>query len=310
MELSHAVELFLQTVAMRSSKHTIYDYRNTLHQWQAFLGGDPPLESVTADDIRRFLYHMRVELERASKTVRNAHTGISSFYTWAEVELGVIHLIRGRITAPKASSRAIVPLTKADAKGLMDACDRTAVWQSTTRAPATASRPTRLRDRAIIVLLLDTGIRAQELCDLLVGDVDIKTGAIQVRHGKGDKGRTVYLGLRGRDALARYAAKRGKVTAGDSLFETNRRKPMDRDALRRMFESAGQRAEIAEPVTPHRMRHSFAVTYLRNGGDVFTLQRLLGHSTMDMVKRYLSLASVDMEKAHRKASPADNWRLG
>jgi integrase/recombinase XerD len=77
-----------------------------------------------------------------------------------------------------------------------------------------------------------------------------------------------------------------------------------------MLESAGQRAEISEPVTPHRMRHTFAITYLRNGGDGFTLQRLLGHLTMDMVKRFLPLASVGMEEVHRKASPADNWRLG
>lgn len=59
----------------------------------------------------------------------------------------------------------------------------------------------------------------------------------------------------------------------------------------------------------HRIQHIFAITYLRCGGDVFSLQRLLGHSSIDIVHRYVRLAEVDMELALRKASPADHWNL-
>jgi integrase/recombinase XerD len=309
MRLSQAIDGFLLHTALGLSRHTVSDYSNTLRQWLAFLGDDPEVASVTADHVRRFLYYLRVDRDLAPKTVKNAHTGLSAFFTWLEAETGQQHVIRGRIASPKAGSREIVPLSRRDVRSLLDACDRSVIWHGEKRAGATTARATRLRDRAIIVCLLDTGMRAQELCSLLVGDVDIKTGAVQIRHGKGDKGRVVYLGVSAREALWRYLNKRKKPMTDDPLFATTQAGPMDRNALRKLLLAAGQRAEITESVGPHRFRHTFAINYLRNGGDVFTLQRLLGHSTMDMVRRYLALAEVDVADAHRRASPADNWRL-
>lgn len=309
MLLSEAIEGFLYSKAVTSSPHTISDYRNTLRQWLEYID-DQPVNMVTSNDVHRFLYFLKVERKLKPKTVRNAHTGISAFYTWAEQELGIEHVIRGKVAAPKANQPEIVPLSKRDVRDLLMAMDRTDVWETGRRRPARSQRPTRLRDKAIVLVLLDTGIRAQELCDLRIEDVDLQAGAVQVRAGKGDKGRTVYLGHVAKEALWRYLSKRPDKRSDEPLFMTSRRGPMDRSALRRMLASAGQRAEIPETVGPHRFRHTFAINYLRNGGDIFTLQRLLGHSSMEMVRRYLAIAEVDIAEAHRRASPADNWRLG
>lgn len=310
MRLSEAVEGFLMWKAVEGSPHTVRDYQNTLRKFIGFVDGDPDVAMVDADQVRRFLYWLKTEKELAPKSVKNAHTGLSAFWTWLQEAHGYAHVLRGAVRSPRAGIRAIVPLSKQDLRLLLTALEKTAVWKSEKRVPAQMTRSTRLRDRAIVLMLLDTGLRAQELCDLVIGDVDLKTGAVQVRHGKLDKGRTVYLGASARSTLWMYLSKRQNRAADDALFETAKRQPLDRSALRKMLAAAGERAEIAEPVYPHRFRHTFAVTYLRNGGDVYTLQRLLGHATMEMVKRYLSLAQVDIAEAHRRASPVDNWRLG
>lgn len=311
MRLSEAIEGFLMWRAVAGSPHTAREYGNTLRQFAAWLDDDPLIGDVSADDVRRFLYWLRVERALAPKSVKNAHTGLSALFTWLEDAYELPHPMRGAVKSPKAGTREIVPLSKTDVRLLLTALEKTATWKSEKRVPAQLTRHTRHRDRAIVLMLLDTGVRAQELCDLVIGDVDVKTGAVQVRHGKGDKGRTVYLGVTARAALWGYLSRRdGERRNDDPLFETSRGQALDRAALRKMLLAAGQRAEVAESVYPHRFRHTFAVNYLRNGGDVYTLQRLLGHTTMEMVKRYLALAQADVAEAHRRASPVDNWRLG
>ncbi len=81
-----------------------------------------------------------------------------------------------------------------------------------------------------------------------------------------------------------------------------------RDALRQLLGALEEKVQVRK-CHPHRFRHTFTITYLRSGGDLFMLKSLLGHSTLEMVEHYARIADVDVEQAHRKASPVDNWRL-
>lgn len=83
---------------------------------------------------------------------------------------------------------------------------------------------------------------------------------------------------------------------------------LKRHVVRTLLRYLGERAEV-HGVHPHRFNHAFAIQLLRNRDDVFTLQNLLGHSSMDMVRCCLQLAQIDLENTHRRESPADNWRL-
>lgn len=83
---------------------------------------------------------------------------------------------------------------------------------------------------------------------------------------------------------------------------------MNRKALRLVLKRAGERSGV-RGVYPHRFRHTFATEYLRNGGNIYTLQSILGHSSLDMVRRYLAIVQADLDAQHRSASPVKNWRL-
>ena len=170
MRLSLAIEGFLLHRAGAGSINTMRDYRNTLRKWLAHIG-DVDTGELAADHVRRFLYHLRIEEELSPKTVKNAWIGLSAFFTWLEGEMGVEHVIRRyKVKMPAASSREIIPLSKTDLRSLLLACERTAEWEGEKRSGPTTLRATRVRDRAIILELLDTDIRAAELCDLLLGD--------------------------------------------------------------------------------------------------------------------------------------------
>jgi integrase/recombinase XerD len=185
---------------------------------------------------------------------------------------------------------------------------KNAAWTSKHGKYVEESRSTGLRDRAILLTLLDTGVRASELCDLRIFDYDLKTGRLHVRKGKGDKSRYVWAGEATRKAIWRFLASRPDAKPEHPLFPTRTDQPLDRSNLLKMISACAKRAGVIA-ANVHKFRHTFAITFLRNGGTVLELQRLLGHERVDTLKIYVTLAESDLSAAQRRASPADNWKL-
>ncbi len=215
------------------------------------------------------------------------------------------------LATPQVGNRAIVPFREEEVKALLKACEHTSPSSTVKRRAFAMRRPLATRVRALVLVLLGTGLRVSECARLQVQDVNVATGAVHVRpfgSGLKSRGRTVFLGKATRKAVWLYMTGRENLEADDPLFSTQDDHPMNRHSIRQLLSRLGRRAGVKK-VHPHRFRHTAAIQYLRNGGDVFTLQRLLGHSSLGTVNRYLAIAQVDIDNAHRRASPADNWRL-
>lgn len=323
LTLSQAVErMIIEKRGAGFSEHTLIDYRNTLAKCRLYFESDPPLAALTRDKWVAFFAWLRDEhisepdgvaprpaVALSAKTRLNIHTNLSALYTWA-AKLGYVsaNVIR-TIERPTPEAPPIDPLSHDDVSALLRACNFSRTWK--TRAGTATRRPTALRDRLIVLLLLDTGVRASELCAITLGDVNLSNHRIRIRHGKGDKPRVVSFGKRTERLLWEYLQPRlPSMRPGDPLLIISNQggKPLDRYRLGRLLADAGKRAGVLN-VHPHRFRHTFATNYLRNGGSMLALQDLLGHSDLEMVRRYAHFVESDISADHANASPVDNWRL-
>jgi len=156
-------------------------------------------------------------------------------------------------------------------------------------------------------LFLDTGIRVSELCGIRLIDFDQKNSRIRVL-GKGKKERFVYIGTTAGQAIWRYHLERFRDNPpkqDDFMFaDYTNLYPMTRGSVLQLLQYIGEKADVPN-CHPHRLRHTFAVEFLKNGGDVITLQELLGHSDLSMTRKYLNLAQSDIQAIHKRASPSD-----
>lgn len=225
----------------------------------------------------------------------------------AEKELEIPHVIRGKVKQPDFTKTTIDPFTAEDVSRLVKATEHTAAWTTRNGKRTRSRRNTADRDKAIILALVDTGMRASELCALTIADYDARRGRLHIQHGKGDKARYVIAGKRTQKAIWRYLISRDGAKADEPLFTTDSGKKLDRKYLYQLVSRTGERAGI-DDAHPHRLRHTFAVSFLRNGGNVKLLQELLGHETLDMVMNYVKLAEQDIDGAV-KHSPVDNWHI-
>jgi integrase len=303
---SQAIEGYsLAAHARRLSRRTLADYSNTYRKLHRHLG-DLPIAIITVVQIRDF---MAAQPHLSKKTLLNYHTGLSALWKWAVDEELVPSNIMREVQRPKPEKRVIHPYSEDDVRAMIKAAERSRSYQRPGQRQAWNKLATASRNKAIILILVDTGVRAEELCKARIGDLDLRNRKLKVM-GKGDKERILQISPSTGQAVWRYLATRPKEDKppGRPLFVNTFGRQIGRDDLYHVIQRIGDRAGVGK-ANVHGFRHTFAIQFLRNQANPWALQMALGHSTMDMVRRYLALAQADMEATHRLASPVANWGL-
>lgn len=324
--ISQAFEgMILSKQAEGRSVNTINDYRNSFQKLTLFFSLDPAIDTITKSDLVRFFAWLQQDYESepdgvaprgkfklSQKSIFNIHINLSSLWHWALDEKLVKTNILREIKVTKPSAPVINPISHEEWAKLLGACETSRNWK--TREETKTHRSTFDRDRAILFTLLDTGARASELCTIRFQDLNLANRTIKLR-GKGPgrepKERLVSIGKATSDAINKALRPRlGLIQPTSPLFVVRNKYdsdlPFTRDNLGNLLKRIGDRAGVSD-IYPHRFRHTFAINYLRNGGNVFALQAMLGHTTLDMVKRYLQIAQIDLDREQQRASPVDNW---
>lgn len=317
---SAVAEFLLDCKSRQLSPHTISDYSIALRRLQQHLGAERDLHTITTGDLRRFFAWLGREefpqpgaAERPAsrlgkKTVLNHHTAVSAFYTWAQAQRLVEEHLMRQIRRPKKPKRAIIPLTEEEINALLAVVERSESFIHPRSGEKTFyQRHLAARDRCIILLLVDTGMRISELCHLRLDEIDLRNSRVLVR-GKGDKTRWVPLSPTTRRAVRRYMTRHRPPVDFAELLVGQQGDPFNRNAAGRLLKRLGERAGVSN-VTPHRFRHTFAIMFLRGGGNVYALREILGHSTLQMAQAYLHIVESDVESAHRSASPVTQMNL-
>lgn len=294
--LSYWIESFLfDRKSQNMAPGTLFFYQVKLRTFLKYCDGQQitRLSQLDSNELRRFM----AWLEGTGHNPGGRHAlyrAIKTFLLWYENEVEPDNWknpIR-RVKAPRVPTEPLDPAPIEDIQAMEMTCDNSFMGR---------------RDKALLLALLDTGARATEFLNINLEDIDLVTGAILIRQGKGRKPRTVFLGAKTKRSIRTYLKHR--IDSSPALW-------ISVDNLTRLTYSGLKwiiirRAKLAKvkPYGLHAFRRQFAISMLRNGVDVVTLSRLMGHTSLAVMKKYLKQINSDLQDAHIKGGPVDHGKF-
>jgi tyrosine recombinase XerD len=284
-------DAFLTHLALERnlSAHTVRAYRQDLAHYLDFLAGSTP-ESADYLTIRRYLGELNRQ-GHARTTIARRLATLRAFYRYLVRERVLDRSPLMGVANPKGVRRLPSFLSDAEARRLLDAPD--------------VDTPLGLRDRALLELLLATGMRVSEIVGLDAGRIAWDEGEIQV-FGKGAKERIVLMDPETAGWLARYCqeARPGLTESpGGPLFVNRSGSPLGQRSIQRLLQRYAAVAGLERKVTPHTLRHSFATHLLEGGADLRVVQELLGHVSLSTTQIYTHVSRDHLRSVYRRAHP-------
>lgn len=261
----------------RKSSLTIKQYSFLLSLFFEFISKKP--EEITEDDIEKFKIYLITKREYSKSSQYLVMEAIRLFFRYKMLRAP------GNLTSPKRSRKLPVYLNERESETLLN------------------YKTDPLRS-AVINVLIYSGIRVSELCSLDLDDIDLEEGVLHVRGGKGDKDRIVLIAEPCIASLRSYLAIRNSEKSGSkALFISHKKVRFSPVSIERIIKSQAQMAGIKKKVTPHVLRHTFATSVLRNGGDIRFIQQLLGHSSIATTEIYTHIDEEALREMYNKYSP-------
>ncbi len=271
--------------------NSLHAYRRDLEDLDRHLAGaGKTLAAARADDYRDYLQN-QTRLGQSTRTVSRRLAAIRAFLRFLTAVGHDRVAVLQQLERPKPERSLPKILSRAQVNQLIGAPD-----------PESALFA---RDVAILELLYASGLRASELCEVKLRDVNLQVGCVRVL-GKGSKERIVPLGQAAAEAVTRYLAdcRPGlERHASERLFLSRTGRPMERVGLWMLVERYGRRSGLLKAVSPHTLRHCFATHLIGGGADLRVVQELLGHSDISTTQIYTHVDQDRLKAVHQKFHP-------
>lgn len=276
----------------RTSMNTEVSYQRDLKKLVVFLSdrGIQNVEEIHELDLEAYLQYME-NGKFASSSISRSVASIRAFFQYLYKEGKIRADVSEKLRSPKVEKKLPEILSVEEVDRLL-------------RQP-NISTPKGMRDIAMLELLYATGMRVSEIIHLQVTDLNLNLGYVVCHDG--DKERVLPIGSISRQALRRYLDQaRGvfvKNPEEQALFTNCNGRMMSRQGFWKMLKGYADEAGIKRDITPHTLRHSFAVHMLQNGADVKSVQEMLGHSDISTTQIYLNMNAEKMRDVYMKAHP-------
>ncbi|MBC6402056.1 MAG: tyrosine recombinase XerC [Hyphomonadaceae bacterium] len=283
----------------RLSERTVEAYGRDIRGFITFTGehiGKPPklidFQTLQVRDFRAFLAHLRRrDSSLSNASIARTLSALRTFFRYMDRRWDVNNPVLAQIRAPKAKAPIPKPLSISGATEMVAA------------GSATDERPWVLaRNRAVMMLLYGAGLRISEALSLTTDDMPLSDRLVIT--GKGNKSRLVPVLPQVRQAVEHYLSLNPHVIAdGESIFRAIRGGELSARHVQKDMQIMRDYLGLPDSATPHALRHSFATHLLSGGGDLRTIQQLLGHESLSTTQRYTDVDAGTLRRVHKAAHP-------
>lgn len=313
---------YFRGIEPRTSSRTRIAYAYDLSVFFDFLGKENPifrkmdrleirlehLDQLTVSDLEEYMEYLKYRFNDHNQEVTNKERGImrkisslKSFYNYFYRNEAIKNNPAALVRLPKLHEKEIIRLDVDEVALLLDEVEQ---GENLTEKQKAFHNKTKIRDLALLTLLLGTGIRVSECVGLDIHDIDFKNGGIHI-HRKGGKEVTVYFGIEVEDALQDYLDERFGIDAmpgsEDALFLSLQRKRISVRSVENLVKKYARTVTPLKKITPHKLRSTYGTNLYRETGDIYLVADVLGHSDVNTTKKHYAALEDERRRSARNA---------